>query len=261
MKSKLIRAILSALLFFLFFSITALGAIPAAPVSLHTAKAQTTRPSPVSEPPQIPTQGTYACILYESFFYSAPNDNSGLFLLPKTYYVRLLEYGMEYCKIEYLTEDAYTKRLVGYAKTSELTFVDYVPKRPYLYHYFEVTYRIEDVEKPNSAFLDQIVMTCAYYGDYKVGSKTYCYVLRDTQLGYVTKPASLYYEENTEYAEYLEHLQASASAPNEEELQNPQKSSVPPLHVAILIALCLLVPLLAALILKPPRRPPYETDA
>ena len=167
---------------------------------------------------------------------------------------------MDYCKIEYLTEDSYTKKLLGYAKTSELTFVDYIPQRPYLYHYFEVTYRNDHAETTNSSFLDQIVMVCAYYGDYKVGSKTYCYVLRESQFGYVTKPTSLYYEENTEYAEYLEHLQASASVPTEDEPQTPSKTSVPPLHVAILIALCLLVPLLAALILKPPRRPPYETD-
>ena len=225
-----------------------------APLTAQTASAE-------SSATQIPTQGTYACILEESFFYSIPNENSGLFLLPKTYYVRLLEYGSEYCKIEYGTDNVYSKRLVGYTKTNQLTFVDYVPKCPYLYYLFDVTYRIDDSVNANSSFLDQITMTCAYYGDYKIGSKTYCYVLREERFGYVTKPISVYYEENTEYAEYLENLQASASAPSENDSLGSAKTNISPLHVAILVALCLLIPLLAALILKPPRRPPYETDS
>ena len=261
MKMKSVQAFLSAILLCIFLCFPLLPPLQAAVFSLSNTKHTASAASLTVDTPTKPVQGTYACILGESFFYSAPNENSGLFLLPKTYYVRLLEYGMEYCKIEYLTEDTYTKKLLGYAKTNELTFVDYLPQRPYLYHYFEITYRIDDGEPPNSSFLDQIVMTCAYYGDYKVGSKTYCYVLRESQFGYVTKPVSLYYEENTEYAEYLAHLQASASAPTEDDTPTSPSTGVPPLHVAILIALCLLVPLLAALILKPPRRPPYETDA
>lgn len=209
---------------------------------------------------QKPTQGTYACILEETFFYSIPDENSGLFLLPQTYYVRLLEYGFEYSKIEYLTDDAYTKKLVGYAKTDHLTFVDYVPARPYLYYLFDVTYTIDEGNVESSTFLDSITMTCAYYGDYKIGSKTYCYVLRETQFGYIPKPVSLVFEANTEYAEYLKDLEASASAPTAPKEDDTQNSGVSPLHVAILVALCLLVPLLAALILKPPRRPPYESE-
>ena len=209
---------------------------------------------------KIPTQGEYACILEDAFFYSVPNENSGLFLLPKTYYVRLLDYGTDYCKIEYQADEGYAQKVVGYARTSALTFVDYVPERPYLYYLFDVTYRAEDASSVHSSFLDEITMTCAYYGDYKIGSKTYCYVLREGKFGYVSKPPSLYYEENTEYAEYLENLQASTSTPPPSDNTTPQKESVSPIHVAILVALCLLVPLLAALILKPPRRPPYETD-
>lgn len=208
-----------------------------------------------------PVAGSYACVLDDAFFYSVPNANSGVFLLPKTYYVRLITYGTEYCKIEYLTDEAHAQKLVGYAQTAALTFVDYIPERPYLYYVFDVTYKMDGSADAPSSFLDTITMTCAYYGDYKIGSKTYCYVLRESQLGYIPKPDFLHYEENTEYAEYLENLQASSSAPlSPEGTQTSSKTGVSPLHVAILIALCLLVPLLAALILKPPRRPPYETD-
>lgn len=205
-----------------------------------------------------PTQGSYACILEESFFYSAPDDGSGLFLLPQTYYVRLLEYGSEYSKIEYQTDDGRVKKLVGYAKTSQLTFVDYVPVKPYLFYAFDVTYTLDSGYGVSSAFLDQITMTCIYYGDYRVGSKTYCYVLRDERFGYVPKPVAFVFEPNVEYEEYLKSIEASASASISD--ADDTKSSVSPLNATILVALCLLIPLIAALILKPPRRPPYDAE-
>ncbi len=205
-----------------------------------------------------PNTGDYACVLQDAFFYTHPDDNRGLFLLPKTYYVRLVTYGEEFCQVEYLTDGEQTQKLIGYAKTELLTFVDYVPLRPYVYYTFDLTYALGDGEI-DSSFLTQITLPCAYYGDYKIGSKTYCYVLRGTQFGYVPKPFNLTYEENTEYAEYLESLQASASAtPVESTTDNDTRTS--PMQIGILIALCLLIPLLAALILKPPRRPPYDSE-
>lgn len=207
----------------------------------------------------LPTQGDYACILEDAFFYAAPDENRGVFLLPKTYYVRLLEYGNEFCKIEYQTDMDVARRVVGYAKTKNLTFVDYTPERPYLYHTFDVVYQIADTEVTDPNYLTQVTMTCAYYGDFKVGSKTYCYVLRGSQFGYVPKPSTFLYEENTEYAAYLENLHASTSAPDEPLSSNPSVASSP-VQIGILVVLCLLVPFLAALILRPPRRPPYETE-
>ena len=205
------------------------------------------------------SQGDYACILEDAFFYATPDENRGVFLLPKTYYVRLLEYGTEFCKIEYQADESIAQRVVGYAKTSTLTFVDYQPERPYLYHTFDVVYQIPDTNALDPSYLTQVTITCAYYGDFKVGSKTYCYVLRGSQFGYVPKPNTLAYEENTEYAEYLENLQASTSAPDQP--QSPNISvATSPVQIGILVVLCLLVPFLAALILKPPRRPPYETE-
>ena len=51
------------------------------------------------------------------------------------------------------------------------------------------------------------------------------------------------------------HTQTSVGAYSALGLWNKQKWLR-----AVMIALCLLVPVLAALILKPPRRPPYESD-
>ena len=206
-----------------------------------------------------PSSGEYACVLEENaFFYSAPDEPRGLFLLPPTYYVRVLDYGVEFCRVEYLYDDTDTKRLVGYAKTADLTFVEYIPKRPYFYYVFEISYRIENGGLQDSAFLNEITLNCTYYGDYLIGSKPYCYVLRGGSFGYVPKPITLSVTPNTEYEEWLAaQIPPESEGPSE---QSTDKEKSSPAQIAILVALCLLVPVLAALILKPPRRPPYETD-
>ncbi len=204
-----------------------------------------------------PEKGDYACILSEStFFYATPDESKGLFFLPTTYYVRLLNYGNEYCHVEYLYDDAQVKKLNGYVKTSQLTFVDYEPQTPYFYHVFTLRYTIDGASAPQSDLLNEIVLSCAYYGDYEIGSKTYCYVLRGEEFGYVPKPADLTVSVNGEYAAYV----AAQSAPSPDEPTEIEEKSSSPAQIAILVALCLLIPVLAALILKPPRRPPYETD-
>ena len=198
---------------------------------------------------------SYACVLSdEAFFYSAKDEKQGVFLLPKTYYVKILEVDEAFCKIEYLYDDTYVQKLIGYAKTSELTPVPYVPKHPYLYRLMEVCYTIDGSNGQSPGFLDQIKVTCAYYGDYRIGSETYSYILRDGSFGYIPKPADFTYDTNTEYAEWL---QSNTEQEKEEESDEEQAS---PAQIAILIALCLLVPVLAALILRPNKRSPYDQD-
>ncbi len=206
-----------------------------------------------------PQSGDYACILEEdTFFYATPSESQGIFLLPTTYYVKLLDYDPTYCRVEYLYDDTLVQKRIGYVKTEQLTFVPYVPKRPYFYHVFPLSYRIDETAIDNSSFLGEITLSCAYYGDYKIGSKTYCYVLRGETYGYVPKPLDLTVPENTEYADYLA---AQASSEEEESsVETPKAEKSSPAQIAILVALCLLVPVLAALILKPPKRPPYDTD-
>ncbi len=232
------------LLLYIYGALTLLfvGSPPADAFSRSQAKAAT----PNAE---------YACIVEKNvFFYAAPDETRGLFLLPESYYVKLLTYEADYCRVEYGEDSPTSQALVGYVKTDSLTFVDYVPKIPYFRHEFELRYQIEDGQG-GDAFLNTITFTCAYYGDYNVGSKTYCYVLRGDTFGYVPKPTELTVPENPEYAEYL----AQKDAADDEPAQT-QESTSSPAQIAILVALCLLVPLLAALILKPPRRPPYETE-
>ena len=123
-------------------------------VKIHTAQATDSSP--------VPNAGAYACILSDDvYFYTNTEGRRGLFLLPKSYYVRLIEYRPDYCKVEYQTDDS-AKRLVGYVATEKLTFVDYTPARPYLYYVFDLRYKIEDADQTDSAFLTEITISCVY---------------------------------------------------------------------------------------------------
>lgn len=242
-------------------TITISGKNPSIPSPTRAEKSPNTLPMSATNTQNyiFPSVGSYACILTDNtFFYSSADEKRGVFLLPKTYYVRLLEYRADYCKIEYQTDTANAKRLVGYARTADLTFVNYTPVRPYLYYTFDLRYKIEDAAQVDSTFLTELTLTCTYYGDYIVGSERYCYILRGDEFGYVPKPDSLQYEENCEYADYLASLQPDPAPPDVSSDDNSK--STPPAQIAILVAICLLVPILAALVLKPPRRPPYEID-
>lgn len=220
-------------------------------ISAQTVCAQNTQPATAA-----PSVGGYACILTDNvYFYSSKNEDSGLFLLPESYFVKILETGDTFCKIEYLYDDAHVKKLIGYARTAQLAFVDYVPERPYLYCLFNLRYTLGD-SFGGDGFLDNITVTCAYYGDYAVGSKLYCYVLQGEDFGYVPKPTDLTFEKNTEYTDRLAASVPDSSSPPTQSSESPSSAA----QIAILVALCLLVPILAALVLKPPRRPPYESD-
>ena len=118
-------------------------------------------------------------------------------------------------------------------------------------------YTIEDAETGNSSFLTEITLSCVYYGDYRVGSETYCYVLRGEEFGYIPKPSGFSYDPNTEYADYLSSLSPPSSDSSEEPLPTNGAS---PMQIAILIVICLLVPVLAALILKPPKKPTFDVE-
>jgi len=205
------------------------------PLSIASASAE-------SEP-------TYACILTDDvYFYTSESEHSGIFTLPRTYYVKVLSIGEPFTQVEYLTDGEHTQTLRGYCLTEELTFVDYTPVNPYLYATFEVIYTVQDGDE-NDDLLGKISVTCGYYGNYSIGSKEYAYVLQRGEYVYVPKPADFTYAENGEYASRQEPTPPSASTDGSD-----------PIRIAVLAVLCLLVPLLAAIILQSSKRHSYEAD-
>ena len=166
----------------------------------------------------------------------------------------MLEINTPFTKVEYGTDD---KKLTGYCKTSELTFVDYTPKTPYYQTTFDVKYTISDNDK-NYPFLTEITIACVYFGDYPIGSETYCYVYRGDAFGYVPQPIDFSIPENPEYAD----RQQSTPTPDEQNpLPSEETESLPPTQIATILLLCLLAPILATLILRPSHKPtPYEDE-
>jgi hypothetical protein len=198
----------------------------------------------------------YACVLTDdAYFYSSKDVRRGLFVLPQTYYVRILKEEGEFCKIEYQTDDEYTRKLIGYAKTDTLTPVPYVPEQPFFYKVFDTTYTL-DGSVGGEGFLDEIRLTCAYYGDYVVGTATYCYVLRGGDFGYVPKPETLTVPRNTEYEEWLA---VNTPTPPVSE-STDKKENASPAQIAVIVGLCLLVPILSALLLRSGKNTLYDED-
>ena len=192
----------------------------------------------------------YACILSDDvYFYSSENEHSGIFILPKTYYVKVLSAGERFTRIEYLTDTKYTRTLVGYCLTYQLTFVDYTPVNPYLYTTFDVVYMAENGDS-NDEILERLVFTCGYYGEYVIGTKRYAYAYKNGECTYVPYPANFEYPVNTEYEERL-------SASSDKEVA---EGTVNPIQLGVLAVLCLLVPLLTAIILKNNKSPTYDPE-
>ena len=196
------------------------------------------------------TGAQYACILSDDvYFYTSENEYSGIFTLPKTYYVIILSVGERFTRVEYLTDTKYTRTLVGYCLTYQLTLVDYTPLNPYLYTTFDVVYMAQNGDS-NDEILEQLVFTCGYYGEYVIGAKRYVYAYKNGECTYVPYPEYLEYPENTEYEE---HLSSSSS-------EDAVEGTINPIQLGVLAVLCLLVPLLTAIILKNNKSPTYDPE-
>ena len=196
----------------------------------------------------IPTNNVY--------FYSDdpdPYKRQGLFRLPYSYYVRVIAEETDYYRVEYLTDGSRTKKINGYCRKSEIVPVDYIPEMPYLYLTIDVTYTLSGGGKDET--FSSITVTCAYYGDYTDGTKQYAYVLREDVCGYVIKPHDLKYDKNTEYDD------RHKTEPPTTEKQKEKNDSLNAGQITLLVLLCLLIPVIAALIVRqPPTKSPYDED-
>ena len=150
-------------------------------------------PRPVSA-----TDGRYAVCVQDVWFYAGENEEEKLFLVPDTYYVRVLEEGEIYSTVEYLTDDPPYKKLLGYCRTDQLLFVDFIPVRPYLRKQITVSYTVPGSGSLDDAF-STVERTFVYYGDRYENGQLYLYVLLDGTFGYIPASAPPEYEHNTDY--------------------------------------------------------------
>lgn len=186
-------------------------------------------------------------------FYSDEADSSRLilFYLPETYFVRIISETSDYYRVSYLEDTSSSKRVTGFVSRSSVIPVDFIPDVPYLDKKIEVTYYTPSHGEIASGVLSQITISCTYYGDYTENGKTYSYVLRGDNFGYVERPMGFTYVKNTEY-ERKTHIEEQPT-----QTATTESKGLTPLQTVFLVLLCLLIPTLAALILRTPKKPDY----
>lgn len=190
------------IILFLLAALTAAGCVP-----VFSARAEE-EPAPA-----------YARVMQEGvYFYRYADESAGLFILPRTYFVRIVGEAGEFYRVRYLETAGEGGAVEGYCKADEVTPVDYIPETPYLDYSLTVTYRADysGVPLPDS-FLTEYTVTAAYYGGFSYGSATSYYVLLEGKFGYVPASACSI----VDYPENTEHMEAEVP-PAEEPAPSPR---------------------------------------
>ena len=168
------------------------------------------------------------------YLYSAADEKTGLFILPYTYYVKVLSLGDPFCRVEYLDDTPPYQKVTGYCKKESLTFVDFVPARPFLRREITVTYTLPN--KPTFSPSDGLLtveVSYLFYGTYTVGSAEYFYVYGNGEFGYLPATEEITYDLNTDYL-------TAVSSPSGDENGQPaeKKEGLSGLQIFFLCALC-----------------------
>ncbi len=132
------------------------------------------------------------------WFYADKDENSKLFCIPRTYYVKVIAKEGDYTEAEYLRDSAPYRKIHGYCKTDSLTFVDFVPERPYLYREITAEYVLPGASLGNGSFAG-LECTFVYYGTRYDAGQLYFYVCRDNVFDYIPADEEITFETNTDY--------------------------------------------------------------
>lgn len=208
-------------------------AFPAAPQ--RTASAET-------------TEETYAVAERDGiWFYSEPLSEKGLFILPESYYVRVLSMGDPFCEVQYLNK-------TGYCKRSDLLFVDFVPVRPFLNYEYTLSYTMENGSFIGSGALSSVERSVTFYGTFLHGTETYYYVYADGIYDYVPKTQEIIYEHNTDY---LTPASSSDSGENTPASSSGRLSGV---EIAVICAVCAACAVVALFVLRGKKPPVVHSE-
>lgn len=148
------------------------------------------------------------------WFYASENGESGLFQIPATYYVRVLKEGAFFTAVQYLDDVAPYRAVTGYCRTEDLTFVDFVPQRPYLRKEITVTYNVAGDALMGNGVFDKLEKQFVYYGTSYSGTARFFYVLSDGVFGYVPATQEIVFERNTDFLTPSSSEQPPAEAPS-----------------------------------------------
>lgn len=122
--------------------------------------------------------GGYAVVPTEEiWFYREENTSSGLFLLPYSYCVRILEEGELFHRVQYGGRDGLPAQ-EGYCLRSDLLPIDFEPAHPCFVHTVTLTYRLENAPE-GEAPPEVLEREAWFYGYYPQGSTRLLRVLLD----------------------------------------------------------------------------------
>lgn len=185
------------------------------------------------------------------WFYASESESDKLFLVPETYYVRVLSEGEVYTAVEYLVNEPPYKKLMGYCRTAALTFVDFIPARPFLKRQITVSYTIPDNGGLDGQF-SSIERTFVYYGMRYQSGQLYFYVLADGKFGYIPAEEPLEYERNDDWL--------SQPAPPVSGEEDPPAASEGPSawQIALICGILIAAAGLAVLVLRGRKTPPGD---
>ncbi len=133
------------------------------------------------------------------WFYGQADESKGLFLLPYTYYVRVISEGEIFSFVEYQDSSDGYKPITGYCLREQLTYVDFVPARPYLKKRITLTYTIDTGAGVGNGSFNNMERTVCFYGAFSSGTAPYYYVYADGVFDYVPAVEPVTYDLNTDY--------------------------------------------------------------
>lgn len=190
------------------------------------------------------------------WFYAGESESSRVFLLPKTYYVKILGEGEKYCRVEYLVDEAPYKKVTGYCRTEDIIPVDYVPARPYLKKQITLSYSLPEGTGSLGGSFSSVEKTFVYYGLRYDGAKLYYYVLSDGTFDYISAESEAVFDLNTDYSEYMASIDASAQGGGTGE--TPPAGNPNAAVIAVICIACAAAVAVAVFVVKGKRTPPPD---
>ena len=128
---------------------------------------------------------TYARIQQDCYLYEKEAEDSGIFILPESYYVKILKRGNVFHQVSYLDDSDFATAVYGYVLASTVKIIEnYTPENPYLEHKLTVTFKVStalyNIAMQNE--LLEIRLDLPFYGISRVNTKTYNYVNYNNQV-------------------------------------------------------------------------------
>ena len=178
------------------------------------------------------------------WFYASESEDSRLFLLPETYYVRVLHAGDVYTAAEYLENDPPYRKVMGYCRTDALQFVDFIPSRPFLRRQITVSYTLGGTgAAPGYEFAD-VERTFVYYGERYEHGQLYFYVLEGETFGFIPAEEPLDFERNDDWLAPPTVPSGGTGG------EGTEKPSSPVWQIVLLCAACVAAVAVAFLVLR-----------